>query len=61
MKEDNDIEFRGVRATINLGELVRELVAGLTYEELIEFINMIDDQAMDSQFTNQLEAAVKEW
>jgi hypothetical protein len=48
------VEATGIPVFTGLESLVNSLVNELEYDELVEFVHMIDDEVADSEFTNRL-------
>ncbi len=49
-----EVEALGVDTTVGLEQLVFSLVQELEYDQLVEFVHMIDDRVADSHFTDLL-------
>lgn len=49
-----EVENFAVETVVRLDQLVRDLVQALEYDQLVEFIHMLDDEVADSVFTDKL-------
>lgn len=54
------IDAVGIDVTVGLAQVAHSIASEMEYDEIVEFIQRIDEHIGDSEFTDRLKAAVAE-